>query len=54
LNKDHFENINEIGKEMAMQIAAMNPVAIDKDDVDPKILEKEKKLLLNRHALMET
>jgi translation elongation factor Ts (EF-Ts) len=24
-----------------MQVAAMNPVAIDKDDVDPKIIERE-------------
>ncbi|MCD4747186.1 MAG: translation elongation factor Ts [Bacteroidales bacterium] len=31
----------EIGHEIAMQIAAMNPVAIDKDNVDPKIIEKE-------------
>jgi elongation factor Ts len=31
----------EVGKDVAMQIAAMNPVAIDKDDVDPKTLERE-------------
>lgn len=31
----------EIGKDVAMQIAAMNPVAIDKDDVDAKTLERE-------------
>jgi elongation factor Ts len=31
----------EAGKNIAMQIAAMNPVAIDKDDVDPKTLERE-------------
>jgi elongation factor Ts len=24
-----------------MQIAAMNPVSVSKDDVDPKIVEKE-------------
>ena len=33
--------IDEIGKDVAMQIAAMAPVAIDKDDVDPKMLERE-------------
>jgi elongation factor Ts len=33
--------IEEIGKDVAMQIAAMAPVAIDKDDVDPKMLERE-------------
>lgn len=31
----------EVGKDVAMQIAAMNPVAIDKDDVDPAVLERE-------------
>jgi elongation factor Ts len=31
----------QLGKEVVMQIAAMNPVAIDKDDVDPKIIERE-------------
>jgi elongation factor Ts len=32
---------DQLGKEVVMQIAAMNPVAVDKDDVDPKIIEKE-------------
>lgn len=31
----------ESGKDVAMQIAAMNPVAIDKNDVDVKTLERE-------------
>jgi elongation factor Ts len=31
----------DAGKDVAMQIAAMNPVAIDKDDVDSKTLERE-------------
>ena len=41
VNKTDSENIDTIGHEVAMQIAAMNPVAIDKDDVDPKVLEHE-------------
>jgi elongation factor Ts len=32
---------DEVGKDVAMQIAAMNPVAIDKGDVDSKTIEKE-------------
>ena len=32
---------DEAGKDVAMQIAAMNPVAIDKGDVDSKTIEKE-------------
>lgn len=31
----------EVGKDVAMQIAAMNPVAIDKNDVDEKTKEQE-------------
>jgi elongation factor Ts len=31
----------EAGRNVAMQIAAMNPVSVSKDDVDPKIIEKE-------------
>jgi len=32
---------DEAGKDVAMQIAAMAPVAIDKDDVDTKMIERE-------------
>ncbi|MES3019848.1 MAG: translation elongation factor Ts [Bacteroidota bacterium] len=32
---------DEVGKDVAMQIAAMNPVAIDKNDVDSKTIERE-------------
>lgn len=31
----------EIGRDVAMQIAAMNPVAVNQDGVDPKIVERE-------------
>lgn len=41
LSSDKFASINEIGKEVAMQVAAMNPVAIDKVDVDANLLERE-------------
>lgn len=41
LNNSSVAEINEIGKNVAMQIAAMNPVALDKDDVDAKTLERE-------------
>lgn len=35
------EGADEAGKDVAMQIAAMNPVAIDKDGVDTKTIERE-------------
>ncbi len=31
----------EAGRDVAMQVAAMRPIAVDKDDVDPAIIEKE-------------
>lgn len=34
----------QVGKDVAMQVAAMNPVAVDKSDVDPDILEKEREI----------
>lgn len=32
---------DSIGKDIAMQVAAMNPIAIDKDQVDTKTIERE-------------
>ena len=34
-------DFNEAGKGVAMQVAAMNPIAVDRDDVDASIVEKE-------------
>lgn len=31
----------EVGKDVAMQIAAMNPIAVNKEDVDASVLDKE-------------
>jgi elongation factor Ts len=33
--------VKEAGKDVAMQIAAMKPVGVDKDDVDPTIVSRE-------------
>jgi len=33
-----------VGRDVAMQVAAMNPVAIDKTDVPPAVIEKEKEI----------
>lgn len=34
-------DITEAGKDVAMQIAAMSPIAVDKDGVDPATIERE-------------
>tara|TARA_S200000501_G_scaffold273524_1_gene257197 strand:+ start:100 stop:924 length:825 start_codon:yes stop_codon:yes gene_type:complete len=35
------ENIDVAAKDISMQIAAMNPIALDEDSVDSKVIEKE-------------
>lgn len=40
-NKDNTANIDQVGKEVAMQIAAMNPVAVDRSDVTQEMIDKE-------------
>ena len=38
------DNVSEAGRQVAMQIAAMDPIAIDEAGVSPEIIEKEKAL----------
>ena len=35
------EEVGVAGRNVAMQVAAMNPIALDKDGVDPTVIEKE-------------
>ncbi|MBC7383761.1 MAG: elongation factor Ts [Bacteroidia bacterium] len=41
LNQAHNEANALAGRDVAMQIAALNPIAIDKDAVDPTVIERE-------------
>jgi len=40
-SKANANNLNEVGKEIAMQIAAMAPIAVDKADVTQDTIERE-------------
>ncbi|MCF8301845.1 MAG: translation elongation factor Ts [Bacteroidales bacterium] len=40
-NKAGIENIDEAGNEIAMQVAAMDPLAVDKDGVPKEEIDKE-------------
>jgi elongation factor Ts len=40
-NMDNVADLDEVGKFVAMQVAAMSPVAVDKDDVSKEIIERE-------------
>jgi elongation factor Ts len=35
------KDVTEVGKDVAMQVAAMKPVAVDKDGVDPSMIQRE-------------
>lgn len=41
LSNTNGTDVTEVGKDVAMQIAAMKPVALDKDGVDATIIERE-------------
>ncbi|WP_114747758.1 translation elongation factor Ts [Pleomorphovibrio marinus] len=41
LTNTNGADVEEAGKDVAMQIAAMNPVAVDKDGVDATMVERE-------------
>lgn len=42
-----FNKANEVGKDVAMQIAAMNPVAIDESSVSPEVIAREKAIVMD-------
>ena len=44
MNNEATDANNAAGKDVAMQIAAMNPVAVDKDGVDATTVEREMKI----------
>ena len=39
-NTDNIDYV-KVGKDIAMQIAAMNPIALDRDQIDQSVVEKE-------------
>ena len=36
-----FENVSDVSKNVAMQVAAMNPIALNEDSVSKEVIEKE-------------
>lgn len=41
LSKSDGKNVHEIGHELAMQVAAMSPVAVDKENVSQEVIARE-------------
>jgi elongation factor Ts len=48
LNQAANDNIIAAGKDVAMQIAAMNPLAVDANSVSPEMLEREKNIAIEQ------
>jgi len=42
------EKFNNLCKDLAMHIAATNPIAISEEDIDPKMIEAEKEIYKNK------
>jgi len=42
------EDFKNLGKDIAMHIAATSPLALCREDVDPEIIEKEREILRNQ------
>lgn len=51
LNKNNVSDIENIGHELAMQVAAMNPLAVDKENIDKKTIEREKEIGMEQARL---
>ncbi len=41
-------DVTVVGKDVAMQVASMNPRYVSEDDVDPEFIESEKKILVQQ------
>ena len=41
LNKKEVAGVAEVGHELAMQVAAMNPIAVDKENVSQEVIDRE-------------
>jgi elongation factor Ts len=48
LNKPTTDAIAEAGKDVTMQIAAMRPIALDKEDVDEAIVKREMEIAVDQ------
>jgi len=48
LNKPANDNVIAAGKDVAMQIAAMNPLAVDADNIAPETLERERAIAVEQ------
>jgi elongation factor Ts len=48
LNKNANDNINAIGRDVAMQVAAMNPIAVNETGVPAEVVAREKDIAVDK------
>lgn len=48
MNKTANDNINAIGRDVAMQVAAMNPIAVNAEGVSADVVAKEKEIAVEK------
>lgn len=48
LNKANNDTVTTAGRDVAMQIAAMNPIALDESQVSPETIEREKNIAVEQ------
>lgn len=48
MNKPHAENIHNAGRDVAMQIAAMNPLAVDEKGISGETIERERTIAIEQ------
>jgi len=48
MNKPHAEHIHTAGRDIAMQIAAMSPMAVDEKGISGETLERERKIAIEQ------
>ena len=48
LNKPENEKVITAGRDVAMQIAAMNPLGVDADSVAPEVIERKKNIAIDQ------
>lgn len=48
MNKPHAEHIHNAGRDIAMQIAAMNPMAVDEKGISAETIERERAIAIEQ------
>src|SRR5690606_25588228 len=48
MNKAASENISGAGKDVAMQIAAMNPLGLNENSIAPEVIERERAIVMDQ------